>query len=317
MLIATLPTLKSAADLKLCEEIFSQSLIGAARYNTGGESPYKPAEIVSKLKSISDRYNKTLYIDLEGRQTRVAVWTPFSRNCVQLNRDFCIKLPGMIYFRRAGWCEIVNADPATRCIFFASQTRGSEYYLGSGQSVHIVAEKFEVKGYLGGLDEAFIAAAASLGVTRFMLSFVESLEDIAEFEESYRVSVPNTPTDAILKIESPKGLSMIKKFRTIIQGRFRLMAARDDLFLGYLGRRGEILSALKQITSIDSEAIVASRLLAGLERGQEITLADIEDVALMTRFGYKHFMFADELADKIALVSKIWQKQILPNLESE
>jgi hypothetical protein len=316
MLIATLPTVLSDESFRQSNNIFSQPEIEAARYNTGGQTPYTAKEILERLQKIAGHYGKTLYVDLEGRQTRVDLWTPFSQSCVTLNREFEIELPGMIYFRKAGWYEIVNADPLHRKIYFEPRTMPNEYYLGQGQSVHIVARRFEVKGYLGGRDHEYIRAAAELGINSFMLSFVETPEDLAELEESYgSSSTAQTTPKTILKIESQKGVGMIRRFRKLVRNNYRLMAARDDLFLGYYDRRGEFLSVLKSIVEIDPEAIVASRLLTGLERGREITLADIEDIYLMSQFGYKHFMFADELSSKIELAVKVWQRQIAPNLD--
>ena len=310
MLIATLPTIRSDSDFRLAENIFGCPAIGSARYNTGGETPLEAKEIITRLARIATSRQKILYVDLEGRQTRVAAWSPFARGCVVLNREFEIELPAQIYFRRAGWCKVVNAEPKQRKLYFESSPT-SDYYLGAGQSVHIVAKKFRIPGYLGGRDMEFIDAARSES-PNFMLSFIEELADLEEFDAAFGEG-RNDPK-VVLKIESPKGVEFISKYRRLL-GDYRLMAARDDLFLGYLHRRGEILQALKKLVEVDADAIVASRLLTGLERNSEPTLADIEDVFLMHSFGYKHFMFADELSDRIREVARVWEDEIKPNLK--
>ena len=205
MLIATLPTAVSDESFRIAESIIKHRDIQAVRYNTGGDSPYAAKEILGKLKVIADHHRKILYVDLEGRQTRVAVWTPQSRGSVILNRQFEIQLPGMIYFRKAGWCEIVNADIKNSKLYFRSKQMPDEYFLGEGQSVHVVANKFIIKGCLGGRDHEFVKAAAELGIDQFMLSFVESFDDCLEVEELFATfTEPKTNPDSCSKSNHSK-----------------------------------------------------------------------------------------------------------------
>jgi pyruvate kinase len=73
------------------------------------------------------------------------------------------------------------------------------------------------------------------------------------------------------------------------------MAARDDLYLQLGAARVAVLEALEQIVAADPEAIVASRILGTLETEAAPALADLADVALMARMGYRTFMFGDGL----------------------
>lgn len=270
---------------------------------------------MAKLKPIAEKFHKPLWVDLEGRQVRVAEWTPFERGSVVLNRDFEIELPGKIFFRRAGWCEITYADAQNRKVYFQPLSGRTGYFLGKSQSVHVVAKRFEVKDYLGGLDENYIQAAASLGIKQFMLSFVESLQDLEVFSESYHAcqnSSVNLPLESVLKIESQKGMEFVKSLNSV-KG-FSLMAARDDLFLSFVNNPKNFLDAVKIIVQKDSNAIVASRLMSGLEQGEGLTLGDMTDLALMSSNGYKNFMLSDELSRNFDNAMTQWENIALPIL---
>lgn len=329
MLIATLPTMVGEESIKLSEEIISSPLIDAVRYNSGGSSPYAPKQILEILKPIADRYKKILYIDLEGRQMRIACWTPHSRGMVVLNRDFEIELPAMIHFRRVGWFDIVNVLPEERKIFFQPRNTRQEYYFGESQSVNIVAKNFEVIGdYCANLDTDYIKAAVELGIRHFMLSFVENLSDLRNFYEicinSFRKFHGFNSSDAslfpiiVLKIESQKGLEFIRVMSDLLmkksQLRLTFMAARDDLFLSFVNNRADFLEALKLIVKKDKNAILASRIMSGLEFGNEVSLGDMADLTLMKQFGYKNFMFSDELSSRFEETMQNWQEIIVPLL---
>ncbi len=297
MLIATLPTLVSDRSIELSEKILSHPLIGAVRYNTGGDSPHSPKEILEKLKPIADRNKKTLYVDLEGRQLRIANWTPHNSGSVKLNRDFEIELPGKIFFRGAGWFEIVDVDTEKRKVFFERNGRFRNYYFGESQSAHIVAKNFEVKGYLGGLDREYISAARDLGIYNFMLSFVENQSDLEEFEKCYHSTGVLVYPKVVAKIESRAGVEYLRKFSNPIYADFlKFMAARDDLFLSFVDHKEDFLDALKLIVKKDPNAILASHIMSGIESDGEVSVGNISDIALMSKFGYKHFMLSDGMA---------------------
>lgn len=318
MLIATLPTLISDEDLRLSENILGHPLIDAVRYNTGGASPYKPGEIIAKLNPLAQRYGKKLYIDLEGRQVRIARWTPLSAGSVVLNKDFKMELPGKVHFRGLGWFKIINADQKARRIFFDANSVSPKYYLGESQSVHIISRKFETPDYLAGQDTDFIYASAKLGIKTFMLSFIESSRDTDEFNESFKSCDQKGigPPEIILKIESAKGVDFVKKLRPALMDGLNLMAARDDLFLAHVENRGNFLESLRTIIAKDPNAILASKIMSGLESGTEVSIGDMTDMVLMFQFGYKNFMFADELSKKFDMAMRDWEEIILPVPES-
>src|SRR3989344_1000609 len=159
MLIATLPTFVSAKDLVLSERILRHPLIDGVRYNTGGASPYRAKTILEKLQALAEKHDKKFFVDLEGRQVRIAKWTPFSAGMVVLNRGFEIELPAKIHFRGLGWFDVLNADLKNNKIFFDGGFDSPRDYLGESQSVHIVAKRFNVNGYLGESDYEFISGS--------------------------------------------------------------------------------------------------------------------------------------------------------------
>ena len=119
------------------------------------------------------------------------------------------------------------------------------------------------------------------------------------------------PPKLVLKIESQKGIEFAKKTPKKVLKKFQLMAARDDLFLGYANKRSEFLDSLEMIAEKDPNAILASKIMSGLsEYPNELTIGDMADMALMKQFGYKHFMFQDELADCFAMAIRNWQEII-------
>ncbi len=320
MLIATLPTLTSGRALELSERILAHPLIGAVRYNTGGASPYKPAEILAKLNPLALKYGKKLYVDLEGRQVRIAKWTPFESGAVTLNTKFEIKLPGKIYFRGLGWFEILNANPREKKIYFDTADAPSRYFLGESQSVHIVAESFETASYLSPQDFYYIDAAIRLDMKSFMLSFVESKNDLDEFfriygGHKYRPDPSNA--EIVLKIESVKGVEFIKDLLYALNDGCTLMAARDDLFLAYVDRRSEFLEAVEAIITKDPDAILASKIMSGLESGYEVSAGDMADMVLMSLIDYENFMFSDELTSKFDLAMESWANVVLPMLRNQ
>ncbi len=325
MLIATLPTIREADDNTRIARIMHEPAVDAARYNTGGDSPESIQNIVAYLKETQDMYQKTIYIDLDGRQTRVAEWTPYSRGSVVLNQDFEIELPGEIHFRGVGWFDIIDAKPEERKIYFRTIARRSEYYLGKSQSVHVLAKRFQVKGsYLNATDRAYVQCGCKVGLDAFMLSFAESWNDVFEFIDIYAQQYAGKspePVELILKIESAAGIELVKGVSRVplrhndFHVPYHLMAARDDLFLAYRHKRTAFLEALNLIIKKDPQAIVASKIMSGLEYGNEITYADMADVALMSQYGYKHFMLADELSHKIDVAVYTWDTIMKPIIE--
>lgn len=311
MLIGTLATLVNEATLAQAEKMISHPLVAGVRYNTGGDSPLDPLTILTKVQKLTNKYGKILYVDLEGRQLRIARWTPFNSGVVILNRDFSVNPPARIFVRNAGWFDLIAANPAERKVYLGNGPDLGNYYFGESQSVHIINGDFEVKGYLGGLDDDYIRAAKKLGIRNFMLSFVEKQTDLDEFYLRFPKK-DKAKLSVVLKIESQKAVEFIGS-RSLPTNE-QLMAARDDLFISFGQKPVEIFDALKQIVKTDPEAIVASKILHGFQSSGVIAMGDISDIILMSRIGYKHFMFSDGIAKCFSPAINIW-KEMSPYLK--
>lgn len=277
MLIATIP---GVYRYELVQLIFNHPLISDLRLNTGVPSPDNAYETLVKLKSETE---KTIWVDLKCRQLRIAQWcTPYYGE-IELNHEIEIELPAKIQFRGNDWIEIKTV-------------RGKKIYLkdipkeaiGQGQSVNIKAKSLKVKGFFTELDLEYIQAAQSLGINHFMLSFYEGENDLKEL-----FSLLKNPEEAIvgLKVESEKGIQSLDSFTP--KENIYLVVARDDLLIN-LGPM-KILDFLEQGIKIDDKTIVASQFFQGLEHSERICAADISDIELVHRLGYRNFMFSDEI----------------------
>lgn len=304
MLIATLPPVHQEEVLKF---IISNPYFGAVRYNTGVDSPYSPKETLQKILTLTERCKKPLYVDLKGRQLRITEWATFPYGPIVLNHKIRVELPAKVYFRGDDVCDIKEVIDGNKLYVEPFP----KFPVGRGQSINIISNKLEVEGYLIENDLAYAEAACELGINKFMLSFVENLDDTLELEDflAYEVDLGAIKEDVeiVLKIESQKGLDFVKSVAPKILKNYRLMAARDDLMI-QIGALN-MPTALKMLVSKDPTAICASRLLMGLETGGEVSMADVSDLQLMEMMGYKHFMLSDGISRKHAKEAvKFWEE---------
>ena len=71
ILIATLPSLN---NMEKVQRVFENPHISEVRFNTGVQTAYSIEETLEMLKKLSIKHNKKLWIDIKGRQLRVAKW---------------------------------------------------------------------------------------------------------------------------------------------------------------------------------------------------------------------------------------------------
>lgn len=284
MLIATLPAVHQE---RLLTQIIQHPLVNELRYNTGVVSAYSPKETLTRILALTERYEKKLWIDLKGRQLRIANWAVPNYGKIELNHEIEVDCPAKVYFRGNDFSELkivrgntIYVDPPPR------------YAVGSGQAINIQGNNLKIKGYFTQEDLSYIAASSELGLNNFMLSFVEGLFDITEFQNLWQKHWPECSANLVLKIESIKGLEFVNNLDINSLPNISLMAARDDLMINIGENKAKILLALKQIIKQDPSAIVASRIFAGLENGS-VSMGDLADLALMKHLGYKHFMLSD------------------------
>jgi pyruvate kinase len=164
--------------------------------------------------------------------------------------------------------------------------------VGAGQAVNILGKGFGIKGdYLTERDKEYIRVAKNLGIHGYMLSFVERAQDIQE------VRTLDKDSKLVLKIESLPGLDFVARDYSGYQD-CRLMAARDDLFINIGENKFDMIKALEFILEKDPNAICASHLFQSLDSVNHVNMADISDLELMKRIGYKNFMLSDEISHR-------------------
>jgi pyruvate kinase len=198
---------------------------------------------------------------------------------VQVSHPLRVKTPVEAFFADGTECVRVAAVDSDRLIL----EDGPRRLIGPGESVNIVHPSLEIEGTLTATDRAYLAAMQEMGLTRVMLSYVESLADVAEVQEL----LPGA--EVIVKIETQRGLAYAHHYG---RSQGRLMAARGDLYVEVL-RPHRIIGALRDIIRADPQAIVASRLFDSLAHHPVPSSADLGDVAFLLTLGYRTFMLGD------------------------
>ncbi|MDP3792353.1 MAG: pyruvate kinase [bacterium] len=299
MLIVSLPPVHQEVLLK---EIITHPHVGAVRYNTGMSSPYEPREVIRRIQEHAAPLHKPVWVDLKGKQLRVTEWANLPDGPIVLNHRIKVQMPAKVCFRGDDCCQLKEVVDGNK-IYVDPLPKAP---VGRGQSVNILTTKLEIEGGLLPLDYEYIQAALQEGVTNFMLSFVESMDDVRELENALEKHLSRSKI--CLKIESQAGLGFVNKTSVAKLQPYRLMAARDDLMIqvGVLN----MLSALKLIIGKDQKAICASRLFLDLEKG-DVSMADISDLELMRVLGYRYFMLSDGISrEHFPTAIKFWQEWI-------
>lgn len=277
-LIATLPALNNLDNV---HHVFANPNISEVRFNTGAQTPMEAQETMEILLELSNKYQKKLWIDIKGRQLRVAKWADPLYSCIELNHDIEFSHPAKIYFRNDDATYITDVVDGNK-VFVDPLPK---YALGAGQSVNIISKGLKVKGYLTPKDEDYLLLCRKLGVSSIMASFVENVSDLVDIHHI----LPNA--EIVSKIESLKGIKFITRYKTK-----SLMAARDDLYLE-TGENYDMLKHLQTIIRTDPGAICASRIFLSLQKHDTVDFADFADLELMYRIGYRRFMLCDNICN--------------------
>ena len=149
-----------------------------------------------------------------------------------------------------------------------------------------------VEEYLTVQDKRFVEAAQKLGIHKYLLSFVEQKSDIFELLKL------DPEAKIIAKIESIKGLEFVENTYLEVNENVRLMAARGDMYVE-LEWPHQILGALAKIIKADKNAIAASRILESTLNPEKLpNCADISDMALLLKMGYRSFLLGDNICEK-------------------
>lgn len=259
------------------EEVAAHPVVGGLRLNTVMPLADSPRETLTRLQALG----QPLWVDLKGRQLRVAEAAVPPFTAVRLSHRIQVKTPTLARFGDGKEEVRVLAVDGDRLIL----EDGPRRVLGPGESVNIPDSSLQVEGTLTATDRSYLEAMRELGLAKVMMSFVEEEADLS----AVRAELPGV--ELVAKIESRRGVRFAPG--AVAEGS-RLMAARGDLFLE-LERPHHLLRALRQIVAADPEAIVASRLLNSLAWDLEPSAQDLTDVAYLLGLGYRHLMLGDEV----------------------
>jgi pyruvate kinase len=259
------------------DEVAGHPLVAGLRLNTVMPLRGGPAEALARLAGLG----RPLWVDLKGRQLRVvgAAIPPYTE--VRLSHRVRVDTPVDAFFSDGDECVRVAAVDGDRLIL----ADGPRRLIGPGESVNIVHPSLEIEGTLTETDYAYLVAMRELGLTRVMLSYVESPADV----EEVRGLLPGA--EVMLKIETQRGLDYARRYGA---RHGRLVAARGDLYVEVL-RPHRILGALRDVIAADPAAVVASRIFDSLAYRPIPASADLGDVAFLLSLGYRTFMLGDAL----------------------
>ena len=154
------------------DEVARHPLVEGFRLNT--VMPVK-GELAPLLERLAG-HGVPLWVDLKGRQLRVvgAAIPPYTE--VRVSHPIRVETPVDAYFsdgRERVRLACVDGD---RLIL----AEGPRRLIGPGESVNIVHPSLEVLGSLTETDRRYLEAMRSVGLTRVMLSYVETPEDVRE-----------------------------------------------------------------------------------------------------------------------------------------
>lgn len=267
------------------EEVIKHPSVEGIRLNT--VMPVKePLDILLKrMYDLTSKYDKDLWIDLKGRQLRVKTFgvPPFTE--IELTHSIKVKTPVTAYFSGGEeHATVLAVKDGNKLIM----QEGPKRVVGPGESVNIIHPSLTIDGYLTDTDKKYVAAAKSLGLHKYMLSFVESHDDIKELNSL------DDKAEIIAKIESKKGLEYVNSGYAKHVKEFDLMAARGDMYIE-LDMPHDIIGACKNIITKNDDAVVASRIFSSLADKLEPACEDIGDVYGLMSMGYKRFMFGDDI----------------------
>lgn len=262
------------------EEVAAHPLVSGLRLNTVMPLRESKRDVLARLS----KFKQPLWVDLKGRQLRVAepAMPPFTE--IKLSHAVKVHTPVDAYFSDGNERVRVAAVDGKRLIM----EDGPRRMVGPGESVNIVHPSLQIEGTLTGTDRDYLAAMKELGLTKVMLSYVESVADVEEVKNL----LPNA--EVVCKIETQKGLDFARREKS---EHGQLMAARGDLYVEVL-QPHKIIPALKDIIQADPNAIVASRILDSLAWTPVPVSADISDIAFLLEIGYRAFMLGDQVCMK-------------------
>lgn len=263
-------------------DVVKHPLVKGLRLNT--VMPTK-GSLEDTLKRLQDQVkDKELWIDLKCRQLRTKTFgvPPFTE--IELTHNISVDTPVTAYFSDGKESAIVLAVEGNKLIM----QEGPKRVIGPGESINIPHYSLKIDGFLTETDQKYLDAGRKIGLKNYMISFVESKDDVTKFQEFY------PEANIVAKIESRKGSDYITNDW---HNEARLMGARGDLYVE-LKKPHQIIRVMQEIITKDPNAIAASRIFGSFSQSLEPSCADIGDVDSLMRIGYKTLMLGDDICQR-------------------
>jgi len=278
------------AGRQYSQQILQSPLIEGVRWNTGAPT------LEMKIKVLKD-FQRNIYpikgwVDLKTRELRITKKATVPYDYLELNHKIEVETPTAMYYNEGKNVVIIKDvfDENKLIVKLPDNFTGNETIkFGEGASINIPDGSLKINRYLTQTDKKYIEAAKHIGLHNYLLSFVETTEDIKDLLKL------DPDANIIAKIESKKGLHFVENEFEQVKNNVRLLVARADLYIE-LDRPHEILGALRLIIKKDPNAIAASRLLESFIDLKSIpSCADFTDLGFLLEIGYKTFLLGDDL----------------------
>lgn len=269
-----------AAHLEHLKKIIKHPLIDELRFNTIVPVLEEKSNLLKNLKKKCG--NKLLWIDLITRQLFINKVTQKRYISVKINKKISIKVPFKLFYRQTV-VQVIDIIDGDTLIFSQTPFELPE----PGEIIKIIDNSLVVEDFFSQNDIEYINSAKKCGIHNYMLSFVESEEDIRKLLDIDPWAI------IIAKIESQKGLAFVKKNFPPEYTNIRLLATQDHLLVQSGDNKTRTITALKIIVKKDPEAIVSSQILSALEKAKEISVTDFSDLMLLKVLGYHNFLLND------------------------
>ncbi len=287
--------------------IAQESVVSGVRLNTTytGSGGQTIEEILLNMKRKVG--GKDVWIDLKARQPRIESYSvEFLKDGeihkITLTHPFKLDIPAEVLLDDGYMTGVIEeVDGRSLIIPSDNKRRDGLFFPQPGQigvrpgtSLNILHPSFEIEGFFTKNDLAYIEAALKVGMHKYMLSYVETKEDVLKLFKM------DPEAEVVLKIETPKGLEFVAKQYAGLKKRLgrqlNLMTARGDLYLE-IDMPDQIIDGSSLILKAESNAILASRLMGSLKNypDQGVECSDVTDVYFNMMLGYRQFMVGDEL----------------------
>jgi hypothetical protein len=252
--------------------------------------------IIDDFKRIPPGYSDKLHFDIKARQLRVIRAFPY-KDHLELKVSHKIDvptLPATVLFKDGtDYANLV--DVKDNMLIFNG---GPKMQVLPCEPVYLRPPNFTIKDkIISPYEIERIKIAKANGIDNFMLSYVESPDDIAELRDYVGKDAHITA-----KIESRKGLIYVAN-EFVKKDNLSLMLARGDLYVE-VNMPHEIINATRMVIEKDPEAMVGSRILHSLRTYSNPECSDFSELAWLSDLGYKKYLLCDELCLKPELLSK-------------